>query len=71
MQQSPSSRCSSERERGRDGACPSGGEEDQGGRAKGEGPGMGSWGLTLKMLRKGIVPWEKRCTKSVSNRRLM
>ena len=32
---------------------------------------MGSSGLTLKMFRKGMVPWEKRCTKSVSSRRLM
>lgn len=28
-------------------------------------------GVTLKMLRRGMVPWEKRCTKSVSSSRLM
>ena len=36
----------------------------------GEGT-MGDIGDTLKMLRRGMVPWEKRCTKRVSRSLLM
>lgn len=45
---------------------------DLGGGTTGRGQrGGGDAGVTLKMLRRGMVPWEKRWTKSVSSRRLM
>ena len=37
----------------------------------GGGGKVGGVGDTLKMLRRGMVPWEKRCTKRVSRSLLM